>query len=114
MKDTNYYQTEYEKKNITLVDQKYSKRNGKFERAEVWNLCKRFAEHPQAEPLPEVHKVVKSFAFWLGCKKVVKYGGSSSTLCDHVHSKSCKVDPAAKAKLPKSKRTNEICQIFAQ
>ena len=76
MKDTNYYQTEYEKKNITLVDQKYSKRNGKFERAEVWNLCKRFAEHPQAEPLPEVHKVVKSFAFFLGCKKFVKYGGS--------------------------------------
>ena len=107
MKDTKYYQAEYEKKTITLVDQKYTKRNGKFERAKVWNLCKRLAEHPQSEPLPEVHKLVKSYTFCLSCKKVVKYSGSSSTLCDHVHSNSCKVDPAAKAKLPKSKRAKK-------
>ena len=107
MKNTNYYRAEYEKKQITLVDQKYTKCNGKFERAEAWNLCKRLAEHPQAEPLPEVHKVVKNFAFCLGYKKVVKYRGSSSILCDHVHSKSCKLDPAAKAKLPKSKRAKK-------
>ena len=46
MKDTKYryYQDEYAKKTITLVNQKYTKRNGKFEREEVRKLCKRLAE----------------------------------------------------------------------
>ena len=106
IKDANYYTTQHDLKAITLVDQDYSSRHGQKKRAEVWNLCKRLVEHPQNELLPEVHKKVKDFAWCCGCKKVVKYGGDASTLADHVHSKSCKTDPAAKAKVPSGRRWN--------
>ena len=92
IKDADYYLAQYGLKAITLVDQHYTTRNGHEMRAEVCNLCKRLVVHPQNEPLPEVHKKVKGFAWCCGCKKVVKYSGSASTLADHVHSKSCNTD----------------------
>ena len=55
IKDANYYTTQHDLKAITLVDQDYSTRQGQKTRAEVWNLCKRLVEHPQNEPLSEVH-----------------------------------------------------------
>ena len=112
IKDANYYTTQHDLKAITLVDQDYSSRHGQKKRAEVWNLCKRLVEHPQNELLPEVHKKVKDFACCCGCKKVVKYGGSASPLADHVHSKSCKTDPAAKAKVPSGRRWNMDAETF--
>ena len=44
---------------ITLVDQE--KKNGK-ELNKVWNVMKRFVNHPANEDLPAVHHVVKGFA----------------------------------------------------
>ena len=79
IKDADYYLAQYGLKAITLVDQHYTTRNGHEMRAEVCNLCKRLVVHPQNEPLPEVHKKVKGFAWCCGCKKVVKYSGSNST-----------------------------------
>ena len=93
IKYTDYYPAQYGLKAITLVDQDYSTRNGQETRFEVWNLCKRVVVLPQNEPLPEVHKKVKGFAWCCGCKKVVKYSGSASSLADHVHLNSCKADP---------------------
>ena len=64
--NTKYWQDEYDAKpsKITLVDQE--KKNGK-ELSNVWNVMKRFAHHPAAEELPEVHKVVKGFAVCVPC-----------------------------------------------
>ena len=78
---------------ITLVDQE--KKNGK-ELNNVWNVMKRFVDHPANEELPAVHHVVKGFAVCVPCRKVVNYGTATSTLAKHVHSKKCKVDPTVK------------------
>ena len=78
---------------ITLVDQE--KKNGK-ELNNVWNVMKRFVDHPANEELPAVHLVVKGFAVCVPCRKVVNYGTATSTLAKHVHSKKCKVDPTVK------------------
>ena len=93
IKDADYYLAQYVSKAITLVDQDYITSNGPETRAEVWNLYKWLVVHPQNEPLPEVHKKVKGFAWCCACKKVVKYSGSASTLADHVNSKSLKTYP---------------------
>ena len=67
IKDADYYLAQYGLKAITLVDQDYTTRNGQEMRAEVWNLCKRLVVHLQLnEPLPEVHKKVKGFAWCRG------------------------------------------------
>ena len=93
IKDADYYLAQYGLKAITLVDQDHTTHNGQEMRAEVWNLCKRLVVHPPNEPLPEVHKKVKGFAWCCVFKKVVKYSGSASTLADHVHSKSLQNRP---------------------
>ena len=92
IKDADYYLVQYGLNAITLVDQDYTTRNGQEMRDEVWNLCKRLVVHPQNEPLPEVHKKVKGFAWFCGCKKVVKYSGGASSLADDIHVKSCKTN----------------------
>ena len=71
---------------ITLVDQE--KKNGK-ELNNVWNVMKRFVDHPANEELPAVHHVVKDFAVCVPYRKVVNYGTATSTLAKHVHSKKC-------------------------